>query len=92
MTHRDQLEAALLAALHASPAGLQGLTARARTLAQAPGLTHEVSIRAALQKFERDGWISVQPGRHPRYALTPLGRDRHAWHLMRGTLDGQAPT
>lgn len=86
-------EALLLLALDPGPAGLTGLTARARLLTDRPpsALAHECLLRSAVGHLRREDWIAVlSPGPSPRYELTPLGRERLAWHLRRGTLTRSA--
>ncbi|OLV20205.1 hypothetical protein [Deinococcus marmoris] len=86
---RLRLEAALLAALDAGPAGLTGVTGKARL--QVPGylqlLDHETAVRSVLRRLDTEGWLAVeQPGANPRYSLTLAGHDRHLWHVQQGTL------
>ncbi|MCD0155728.1 hypothetical protein [Deinococcus sp. 6GRE01] len=86
------LEAALLAAL-ASPCGMTGALARARTLTPAPlpALDRDETVRHALARYVRENWIQVLPSPgSPRYHLTGLGEQRLLWHRQRGTL--RAPT
>ncbi|SMB85846.1 hypothetical protein [Deinococcus hopiensis] len=83
------LEAALLRALEAGPAGLIGIRARARLLLpqHLPALENECTLVRALERLHRERWISVlNPGPAPRYQLTGLGEARTLWHGERGTL------
>lgn len=79
------LEAVLLSALQ-TPCGVTGATARARsrTPQSLRALDSDVTVRHALRRYHREGWI--REGDPGRFELTGLGEQRLLWHQQMGRL------
>lgn len=75
------LEAVLLSALQ-TPCGVTGATARARsrTLQPLRALDSDVTVRHALRRYHREGWIRESDA--GRFELTGLGEQRLLWHVQ----------
>ena len=73
------LEAVLLSALQ-TPRGVTGAIARARSRTPQPlrALDSDVTVRHALRRYHREGWIREADS--GRFELTGLGEQRLLWH------------